>query len=118
VVTLAVNRDHVEVAQVSDRLGVRRHGGNVAGQEMFVRADAKNKRTTASRADHQTGLVLVNGNKAVGAGDFAECLHDGRFQAVLCLGIERVEMKSDQEGQHLRVRFRPELIAFFHQLLL
>ena len=52
-VAVAVDRDHVEVAQVGHGLRVGDDGRDVAGQEMFVRADAEDERAAAPRADHQ-----------------------------------------------------------------
>ncbi len=95
-----------------------RDGRNIAGQEMFARADAEDERTAPPRADHDVGLVLVDGDEAVGAGDFPERLHHGHFQAVFRFGIERVEVKSDQKGKHLGVRFRAKLKALVYQPLL
>ena len=117
-VAVTVDGHDIEIAQVGHRLGVGDDGGNVAGQEMFVRTDAEHERAAAPRAYHGVRLILVNGDQPVGAGDFLQSLHYRHLQAVVGLGVERLEVAADEEGKHLGVGLGAELASLVLQLLL
>src|SRR4030088_530416 len=66
---IALNRDHIEIVQVNGVAGVSDNGADIAGQKIFLFADAEHERTTAARSDHETGNVRMNQSDAVSAND-------------------------------------------------
>ena len=50
------DRDDIEVVQINGIAGVGDDRAHVAGQEIFVLADAEHERASASRADMKSGM--------------------------------------------------------------
>ena len=75
--TVAVQDTHLAVVQVDDFLRVGEQGAGVAGEEMFVMADADDEGAAEAGADKQIGMARADGGDTVGAFEQVEDGADG-----------------------------------------
>src|ERR1700730_6205659 len=93
---------------------------NVAGEKIFVFANAKNERTATTRADDKIRDIGVNDRDSVSADDLlqgrAHRVHEAR------LGIFPIKLPvntANEMGENFRVRVRVKIVvAVLDQLLL
>ena len=80
---LPLDRDDIEVVQVNRVARVGDDRADVAGEEVFLFADAEHERAAASRADDEIRDVLVHERDAVGADDLLQRGTDGDDEPAL-----------------------------------
>ena len=80
--TLRRDGRHVVIVEINDFFRVRDNGVGVAGDKIFVLADADDERRAAPRADDGVRKIRADDRQAVGADDFAQRVADGLRQRV------------------------------------
>ena len=66
------DRDDIEIVKVNCVAGVSDDRAHVAGEKIFILADAEHERAAAPRADDEIWDVGMNQRDAVGADDLLE----------------------------------------------
>ena len=105
---------HLVVVEVDHAAGVFDNGRGIAGDDVFVLADADDQRRALAGHDQRFRLVLANDGDAVGALDLGECRLDGLLQhalALLHLVLQLAVQVADEDGQDLGVGLAAEGVA-------
>ena len=109
---------HVVVVQIDDFFRMRDNGVGVAGDEIFVLADADDERRTAPRADNRVRTIRANDGNPIGADDFSERVADGWRERIAILAMPFFVIISDEMREDFRVRVGFESVSGFQEFLL
>ncbi len=119
---IAGERDDLEVIQVHDAARVGDNRADVAGEKVFVAADAEEQGTAAARADNLVGMIRMKDGDTVGADDVLErAAHGFRERGTVAagmLGVDLFVMVADEMRENFRVRLRRELVSLGQQAFL
>src|ERR1700730_7225237 len=109
---IALNRDDIEIVQVNGVAGVSDNCADIAGQKIFLFADAEHERAATTRSDHETGNVGVNQSDAISANDLFQRAAHGIDQTHFgILAIEPLINAANEMRQHFGVGVRPEIFV-------
>ena len=110
------NDGKIAIGEKEQVASVVQNGRHVAGDEVFVFAQADDRGRPVAGGDNLVGLVCGDDGDGEHSGQQLHRLADGFFQRDLAVG--RGEIFLDQVGDHFGVGLGAELVAFVDQLLL
>ena len=90
---------------------------DIAGEEVFMGADAENERAAATGSNDEARNVSVDDGDAVGADDLAQRETDRLDEASLVAFSGTVEFVADEVGENFGIGLRDKGVSAFDQVL-